>query len=228
VALSLLAAECLALARTSGEPRDLALALLMPALEAAVRGDQGSASSLSQECARAAREARDPWLLAWALLVHGNEAQASGDDQRARLLFTQGLIPAEESGDRWVRGILRCNVASLELRQGRAGRASALYKQALAAFREMGERTLVANAVEGLAGVAACRGCPERAARLLGAMAAYRETIGYPVEALERPHYERQLAACRCALGEAAFAAAFAEGRAMPLERAVEHALEEA
>ena|SRR3989442_10196329 len=43
----------------------------------------------------------------------------------------------------------------------------------------------------------------------------------------ERAEYERHAASARAALGEEAFAAAWAEGRAMPLERAVRVALEE-
>jgi hypothetical protein len=43
----------------------------------------------------------------------------------------------------------------------------------------------------------------------------------------ERPSCERCMATARAALGEAAFAAAWAEGRAMPLDEAVAYALEE-
>jgi hypothetical protein len=63
------------------------------------------------------------------------------------------------------------------------------------------------------------------AARLFGAAEALRAAIGSPIPPIERAEYERAVAASRTALGEAAFAAAWAEGRAMTLERAVEFAL---
>ncbi len=42
-----------------------------------------------------------------------------------------------------------------------------------------------------------------------------------------RPNYERSLTLARKAVGEIAFAAAWAEGRAMTLEQAIEYALSE-
>lgn len=43
---------------------------------------------------------------------------------------------------------------------------------------------------------------------------------------LERPLSERAVATIRASLGEDAYDAAFAEGRAMPMEEAIECALE--
>jgi len=55
-----------------------------------------------------------------------------------------------------------------------------------------------------------------------------RESIGAALEASRRPLDARYQAAAAAQLGEAAFAAARAEGRAMPLEQAVADALESA
>ena len=41
------------------------------------------------------------------------------------------------------------------------------------------------------------------------------------------PHWEKRLASCRAALGEAAFAEAEAQGRAMTMEQAIAYALED-
>ena len=67
---------------------------------------------------------------------------------------------------------------------------------------------------------------PEHAARLLGAAAALREALGIPVPASEREDHDRAVAATRTALGETAFAAAWAAGRALPVEEAVNEALQ--
>src|SRR5262245_15581222 len=61
-----------------------------------------------------------------------------------------------------------------------------------------------------------------------GAAAALREAIGVPLRPTDRAVHDRGLAAARAGLGEAAFAIAWAAGRAMPLEQAVADALEEA
>jgi len=65
----------------------------------------------------------------------------------------------------------------------------------------------------------------EPAVRLLGAAEALAEAVGATVPAAARTAYEEQVAGLRESLGVAAFAAAWAEGRAMSLEHAVEYAL---
>ena len=60
---------------------------------------------------------------------------------------------------------------------------------------------------------------------LLGAAAALREESGVPVPASEREDHDRAVAAARTTLGETAFAAAWAAGRALTMEEAVNEAL---
>jgi len=69
----------------------------------------------------------------------------------------------------------------------------------------------------------------ERAARLLGATEAVREAIQIGLSAAypDRIEYDRYVAAVRAQLDEAVFAAAWAEGRALTLEQAIEYALSE-
>jgi hypothetical protein len=64
------------------------------------------------------------------------------------------------------------------------------------------------------------------AAMLFGAAEAIRDALGTPLPPVDRADHDRCLAAVRAALGEEAFAAASAEGRAMELEQAVAYALE--
>jgi hypothetical protein len=76
----------------------------------------------------------------------------------------------------------------------------------------------------GLAGVAGMQEQPVRAARLFGAAEALGEAgsrpgIGHPIEV------ERNVALARAQLDEATFSAAWAAGRAMPLEQAIAEAL---
>ena len=55
-----------------------------------------------------------------------------------------------------------------------------------------------------------------------------REAVGHLLMDHWVANHERYLTAVRAALGEEAFAAALAEGRAMTWEQAIEYALEEA
>ena len=60
----------------------------------------------------------------------------------------------------------------------------------------------MADALDGVASVAAARGQAERAARLHGAAATLRERLGAQVAPWERPAHEREVAAVRAALGD--------------------------
>jgi hypothetical protein len=66
-----------------------------------------------------------------------------------------------------------------------------------------------------------------RAARLFGAAEALREAIGTPFARVEQEAHRRRLSRVRALLGEEAFAAAWAEGRAMTVEQAMADALNE-
>ncbi len=119
------------------------------------------------------------------------------------------------------------NLGETVLRQGDGARAAAIYKEGLALAAEVGSKTIVAGCLEGLAEVAMVRGQQDRASRLRGAEEALSEAIGSPPAHSDRFHPDREgmLAAARSRLGKEAFEAAWAEGRAMTPEQAVEYAM---
>ncbi len=78
-----------------------------------------------------------------------------------------------------------------------------------------------------MASLAGALGEDTRAAHLWGASEAAREVTGIALSAGERALHEPYLAAARSRLGEAAWEAALAKGRAMSLEEAAEYALSE-
>jgi hypothetical protein len=90
------------------------------------------------------------------------------------------------------------------------------------------DRWTIAYDLTMLGGVAAERGRAERSARLLGAVAALREATGATILfAPDRVLHERHMAAGRAQLDPAAFAAAWAAGRTMPLAEVIAEALAE-
>jgi hypothetical protein len=94
-------------------------------------------------------------------------------------------------------------------------------------FRATGNQFGLATALETLASLGAERDRPERAARLYGAAATLGDATGAARET-SGDDFERELAATRAALGESAFAAAWAAGAELPLDQAVAEALAEA
>jgi hypothetical protein len=108
-------------------------------------------------------------------------------------------------------------------RQGNIVQAETLLREALALFWELGNPSRCAMVLESLAETASVAGQGEQAARLLGAVAVLRETIGAPQP--EQADVEEVVAAAQAALGEEAWAAAFGAGRRLSLERAIAEAL---
>jgi hypothetical protein len=75
--------------------------------------------------------------------------------------------------------------------------------------------------------VAATQEQHERAARLFGAAAIWREAESGRLPANEVAGLKRDVAATRAALGVESFAAAWEKGRAMTLEHAMAYAMQE-
>ena len=70
--------------------------------------------------------------------------------------------------------------------------------------------------------------CMQGFSRLWGAAATLREVMSSLLPPAERDKQEREITAARERLGENAFAAAWAQGRTMTMEQAIEYALSEA
>lgn len=117
------------------------------------------------------------------------------------------------------------HLGSVARHQGDYEKAAVLLEESLAVFRDLGQKSAVADLIDRLGGIAAAQGVPTQAARLLGAADALRQAISSRLTSSVRADYERDVAAVRAALGNEAFAAAWADGRAMTLEQAIEHAL---
>jgi hypothetical protein len=102
---------------------------------------------------------------------------------------------------------------------------SKCWLEGLALSRELADPFRIADNLEYLANVIGAAGRGEHAARLLGAAAIIRETIGAPRTSVGQALTEQAVTEARSALGEELWAAAFAAGRALSVEEAVAEAL---
>ena len=85
---------------------------------------------------------------------------------------------------------------------------------------------MICHLLAGVAGMAGQLGQPEAAARLLGAAEAVFAAIGASMWTIDRIEHERNVAAVRTIMGDAAFDAARDAGRELPQERALSEAAE--
>ncbi len=153
-----------------------------------------------------------------------------GDHARAKRLAEQALALSREVGDGHGISIALYVLAELAHALSDHGRARELFGERLKLSAGVGEESNVAYCLQGMAAVAAAEGEVARAARLWGAAEALLEKIevGAYVYAPDRSLYQSQVAAARSQLDEAAFEAAWSEGRSMTPEQAVAYALGEA
>ena len=99
--------------------------------------------------------------------------------------------------------------------------------ESLGISRELADRRGIADALFAFARLSARQKNVEQAARLWGAEQRLREEIGLTIPPAGQEDYEKQVSALREALGDEAFSVAWAEGRALTMEQAIEYALKE-
>jgi hypothetical protein len=148
-------------------------------------------------------------------------ALSQGDVARATQLIEDSLPLFQRQGDTQGMAWALHTLGEAARDQGDHERAAVRYVASLKLFRERRVHVGIARSLEDLAMIAEAQGQPARAVRLCGAAEALCEVIGSPIPAPERPIYERTIAAVHARLGEATFAAAWADGRAIPLEQAI-------
>jgi tetratricopeptide (TPR) repeat protein len=219
--------EALAVARDVGDPQEIALALFGLGDTAYPLGDLAGAATLYEEALALYREMGDWHVFGIVLSDLGVVTYAQGNPERAATLFEEALALYQRLGERWHIIMTTGHLADVALGQGDLRRGAALYAECLAMARDAGMRPQIARGLEGLARVAMQEG-PDgdarRAARLLGATAALGAGGWTPMR-IEPEWPERVRAAALAALGEEAFATAWAEGQALSPEAAVGLAL---
>jgi len=150
-----------------------------------------------------------------------------GDLIRAKRLAEQGLELAREIGDAEAISIACHAGATVAQAERDHERAKRLLQEGLKLSAGVGEESNVAYCLQGLAASAASEGRLARAGRLWGAAEALLERIEVAayIYAPDRSAYHGQVSAARAQLDEASWQAAWAEGRAMTPERAIEYTL---
>jgi tetratricopeptide (TPR) repeat protein len=225
--------KSLAIHREIGTGRATALALCHLGTLARCAGDFDAARRYDEESLAISRELNDPWGVANALCDRGNLAVREGDYAAACSFQRESLKIRRDLG------MQRCVAECLEglawaaaeyglslrgLRQVTAYVASA----SQAASRTAGDSHIGMKLVEAIVEKPSPHSYLARAARLFGAAEALRRAGGiYAAPPGERAEYEDALTAARATLGEAAFAAAWAEGARMTMEQACIDALQD-
>jgi DNA-binding CsgD family transcriptional regulator len=220
--------ECRTLIQTLGDtledPWYLAGLAYVSGMTASERRRYDQAIALFEEALARLRALGDEIWPPYILIAIGRIAYDQGNSSRATRLFEEALSQFRLLGNTYGAGFALTNLGKVARDRGDHARAAQLYAESLALRWEQGDKVTIPGSLSRLAALAALSGQPERAARLFGAAEALREAVGAPPPQ-RQTLYERAIATTRAALGEQAFAAAWAAGRALPIAAAVAEAL---
>ena len=200
---------------------------------ALIRAEDQLAALLAEEHVELARQLKDQAHLALSLRNLGHVARFRGDHSVARRLFEESLTMRRTLGGKAEVAELLAYLCSTAWAEGDAAAARCCMDECLSALREIDDPHVIASCLDLLASVAIAREAAgglspctaRRAARLLAAAETLRGAEGAVLWwQSERAAWEQCQAAVRAALGEEAFATAWAEGSQMTPEAALNEA----
>jgi len=191
------------------------------------RGDGARSAAYHEQAAPLLVEAGIPHWAALGVGELGDKRLWIGDAAGAAPLLDDAIARNRAAGYAFGLAMALGQRGYAATALGDTATAVRLFDESMRSAREIGAERIVLGALAGLAGVALAGNDPDRAARILGAVAAARAAlrVGRIAHAL---HTERIESETRARLGETAFADAFASGEALALDEAVALALEPA
>jgi excisionase family DNA binding protein len=219
-------AEALPLIRATGDAFDVAMSLTSLGALRNQQGRYSAAAALLEEGRVVADLIADPRqraaMTGRALANLSVTARERGDFAAARSLNEAALACYQEFGFDLAETRARIDLGDIARDQGDVASMVAHYQSCLARTGERGDMRVVYEALSGIASACSAWDQPQNAVLLYGAADALRERVGLAmVLPSDAAMTERNLAVLHAALSDAEFAASWAEGRGLPLARAL-------
>jgi len=219
--------ESLSFRREIGDVRGIAWALFSLGNMAISTNDFSGAQPYLEESLSLFRQAGEKRGAAWSLIKLADLMRAVDDNETALELLEDCVGVFRELGDRGGTSWALSGLGAVQSSLGKYEAARKTLEESLPLFLYVGDKEGIASALWPLAAVLLVLGEPEKGARLSGAAEAHHEAMGAEVPEPEMEKHTRWAGPARALLGDAAFDAAWQEGRAMTWEQAVAYALEE-
>ena len=162
------------------------------------------------------------------LLILANVAVLNGDHDRAQQLYDESIEVHRRAGEVWGLSILLSAAAGLRIVRQDFDQARAQASEAMSLCQELEDPRGIAWSLDVFAGLLAAGGHADGAARLWGASDGLLESVGGSLVPTIGWIRDRYFEPVKTSLGERAFEAARAEGRAMPLVHAIALARQQA
>ena len=218
------AEHLLSAAQESGEPAALGMAQYGVDMVWEFRGQSDRAAAAFTEAVPLLQTAGNDVLAAWAQADLGDILVWQGDVEVGVTMLDEALARLRQSKADWLVFMVLNQRGHAAVAAGDLPRAAGCFTESITVGRNTQQTRAILGAVHGLAGVALARGQAERAARLLGAVDAARETLGMG-RISQKQHGKRITTATRAALEPAAYEREWSAGCLLRLEEAVKEAL---
>jgi DNA-binding CsgD family transcriptional regulator/tetratricopeptide (TPR) repeat protein len=218
--------DSLAFSREVDDKFGIADVLIELGAVSAFLGDHERAREYTEEGIALCRELGYGLQLANLLGNLGLMSLLEGDYERGVALNEEAAALSRERGYKGGIAFSLDMQGWVALLQGDHERARISYRESLTLCKELGDKMVAVGSLDGLACISAAEGASERAARLFGAARVLGEAVGplTPEEvALRAPYFVM----ARSQLDEASWRAAWAQGRAMSMDQAIDYALSE-
>jgi tetratricopeptide (TPR) repeat protein len=189
---------------------------------AAKNGNESEKQFYMEKVREAMRAAPGSYELGILRLFLGMEESAHGNYAEAKKIFEEAIEQYKDFASLNFILVFRSEIGHVERHTGNLGAARAIYQGTIRDWQVLGNRAAVANQLECFGFLAITDKETRRAANLFGAAEALREKCQSPMADYEQVEYDRWVAQVREALEVAKFEAAWAEGRGMAMEQAVQ------
>ncbi len=215
----------LQLRRAHGDVRGTASLLNNLGNIALQQGKFSRAAMLLEESLSLFRQEGDRLALASILNNLGEVERYQNNIEKALLLYEESLNLSREVQYTWGIAAALSNLGTGLLCQGKYQRALHVYQESLKLFSEMEDKFGMACCLGGIAEIAYADNQLELAAHILVQTELMRQSIGTAVWPFDRGNQQNIITLLRTALGNSAFDAQWAAGRALVLEQIVARAL---
>jgi hypothetical protein len=190
------------------------------------RGNLAVAGSLLEECLSLVRQLDAKQLMAATFYDLGVLSRCLGNLERATALQDASRLAYGDLNEKQGEAYALVELGIIAVLGGDLSRGGSLLKKSLAMFRDLGDQAGIAKALEGLA-AAEVKQQPYRAAALIGAAEAIRQSIGAARELHERQEHETLVVLLKQSLGDSRYAEATADGTSRSLDETLSAGIED-
>jgi excisionase family DNA binding protein len=218
-------AQALSQFRTIEDQPGIARCLNDLGLVADRQGDHDRAVMYQEEALPIARTVGDEWQIGIILGNLGGAYYDRGEYARGEALSQEALDVCRRIGDTFGIAVNLHNLGNCVMERGDPVAAIEHYRESLALTKELGEGQLASRTLDRLGVALHQTGASRRAARLSGAAAAFRESVGDTLFLEEDANLRTRFQQVRDTLGEDVFGAEWESGRSVPFDLATAEAI---